>query len=107
MAYIKAFDPVVLTTVLQTLYTVPAAVTMRAGVLRFTNTTAGAVTVTVHAVPAAGTASDGNAFVKALSVPASDYYDVAIPILKAGDFLQALASANASITCHFLQGVVG
>ncbi len=69
-----------------------------------TNTTAGAVSVTAHAVPSGGTASDGNAFLKAKSIAANDYLDVDVPIIALGGTLQALASANTSITAHMISG---
>lgn len=108
-SYSNFFAPTVLTTSAATLYTVPASPTsslLRGGRLRFTNTTAGAVTVTAHAIPAAGSAADGNAFVKGKSIAANDYLDVDVPIMPAGAFIQALASAGTSITTHMLSGSV-
>lgn len=108
-SYSNFFAPTVLTTSAATLYTVPATPTaslLRGGRMRFTNTTAGAITVTAYAVPPAGTAAAGNAFVSAKSVAAGDYLDADVPIMPAGAFIQALASANTSITAHMLSGSV-
>jgi hypothetical protein len=109
ITYSKLFEPTVLTTSAATLFTVGATPTtnlLRGGRVRFTNTTAGAVTVTAHAVPLAGSAADGNAILKAKSIAANDYLDVDLPMMKAGDFFQALAGAGASITAHLIAGSV-
>lgn len=84
----------------------PTSNLLRGGRVRLTNTTAGAVTVTLYAVPLAGTAGVGNAFVSATSIAANSYLDVDVPIMPAGAFLQALAGANTSITIHMLAGSV-
>jgi hypothetical protein len=105
--YSSFFAPTVLTTTAATLFTVPATPTstlLRGGRMRFTNTTAGSITVTAHAVPAAGTAADGNAFVKAKTIAANDYLDLDVPIMAPGAFVQALASANTSVTVTMLSG---
>ncbi len=109
ISYSSFFAPTVLTTAVQTLYTMPSTPSsslLRGGRMRFTNTTAGAVTVTAYAVPNLGTAGTGNAFASAFSVPANNYLDVDVPILPAGATLQALAGASASITAHMLAGGV-
>lgn len=108
-SYSNFFAPTVLTTSAATLYTVPTTPTsalLRGGRMRFTNTTAGPITVTAHAVPSGGSAAVGNAFVNAKSVAAGDYLDVDVPIIPAGGFIQALASANTSITAHMLSGSI-
>ncbi len=107
ITYDRFFAPTVLTTAAATLFTTPATPSttlMRGGRMRLTNTTAGAVTVTLYAVPAAGAAAAGNAFLSAKSIAANDYLDVDVPILGPGGFVQALASANTSITAHMLSG---
>lgn len=104
--YGKLFEPVVLTTAVQTLYTVPASQILRGAVVRFTNTTAGIVTVTAYAVPSGGGAGVGNALVIGRAVGVNDFFDLVIPTLKPSDFIQALASANTAITAQFLQGVL-
>lgn len=107
ITYSKFFNPTVLTTTAATLFTVPAVPDtslLRGGRVRFTNTTAGAVTVTAYAVPEAGTAADGNTIVKAKSIAANDYLDIDLPLMPKGAFLQALASANTSVTAHAISG---
>ncbi len=105
--YSQFFAPTVLTTSAATLFTVPASPTstlLRGGRMRFTNTTAGAIQVTAYNVPAAGAAADGNAFVKGKTLAANDYLDIDLPIMAPGAFLQALASANTSVTVSMLSG---
>lgn len=108
ISYQKLFEPTVLTTSAATLFTVnasPSTNLLRGGRVRFTNTTAAALTVTAYSVPSGGTAADGNAFIKARSIAANDYLDIDLPNMKAGDFLQALASATG-ITAHYINGSV-
>ena len=104
--YSKFFEPVVLGVAAATIYTVPNGQIARGMVVRFTNTTSGIVTFTAYAVPNGGAAADSNTIVKAKAIAPNDFYDVVIPTLKAGDFLQALASAATSVTAQFLQGVL-
>ena len=107
ITYSKAFEPTVLTTSAATLFTVatlPTSNLLRGGRVRFSNTTAGPITVTAYAVPLSGTAAVGNAITSAKSIAANDYLDIDLPVMKAGDFFQALASANTSITAHYLSG---
>lgn len=109
ISYSNFFAPTVLTTSAATLYTVPATPTtslLRGGRIRLTNTTAGAVTATLYAVPSGGAAAAGNAFVSAKSIAANDYLDVDVPIMPAGAFIQGLASAGTSITAHMVSGSV-
>ena len=66
-----------------------------------TNTTAGAVSLTVFLVPNAGAAGVTNTIVSARSLAAGECYtfpEVVGHVLNAGDFLVTLASAAASIT---------
>jgi hypothetical protein len=106
ISYSNFFAPTVLGVTAGTLYTVPALSTtlLRGGRIRLTNTSANAVSVTLYAVPLAGTAAAGNAFASAKVVAANDYLDVDIPIMPAGSFLQALASAATSITASMISG---
>lgn len=99
----KLFTAQVLTTSAATIFT--ATDLLKNGRVRFTNTTAGAITVNAHVVAAAGSASDSNAFLKLKSIAASDYLDVDLPSMISGDFLQALASANTSCTIHEIGGI--
>lgn len=102
----KLFEPAQLGATLATYYTVPTPTTtlLRGGVLRFTNTTAGPITIDAHLVPKSGTAGDSNAIAKGKSVAANDYLDIEVPTAKEGDFIQAKASAATSITIHALSG---
>lgn len=108
ITYSNFFAPTVLTTTAATLGSpVPATPTtslLRGGRIRLTNTTAVAVTATLYAVPFGGTAGAGNAFVSAKSIGANDYLDVDVPIMPAGAFIQALASAATSVTAHMISG---
>lgn len=109
ISYSAFMVPTVLTTSAADLVTVAATPTtnlLRGGRMRLTNTTAAAVTVTLYAVPAAGTAADGNAFLKAKSIAANDYLDIDLPIMPAGSKVQGLAGAATSITAHMLNGSV-
>ena len=82
----------------------PLTTLLRGGRIRLVNTTGAAVTATLYAVPSAGTAAAGNAFVSAKSIAANDYLDVDVPIMPAGATLQALASSATSITAHMVGG---
>lgn len=107
ISFSKFMPPTVLTTTAATLFTAPAlplTTLLRGGRLRFTNTTGVAVTVTAYAVPLAGTASVGNTFVSAKTIAANDYLDVDIPIIAAGDFIQALAGTATSVTATVISG---
>jgi hypothetical protein len=110
ISYSKLFEPTVLTTSAATLGSAipstPTSSLLRGGRVRFTNTSAVAVTVTAYAVPSGGAAADGNAIIKAKSIAANDYLDIDLPAMKAGDFLQALASAATSITAHYITGSI-
>ena len=79
ISYSNFFAPTVLGTSAGTLATIPAQPTttlLRGGRIRLTNTTGGAVTATLYAVPAAGSPAAGNAFVSGNSVAANDFLDV-------------------------------
>lgn len=100
----RLFAPTVLGTAAGTLYTAPANTVMAGGQIHLLNTSTAAVTVTVYAVPSGGAAGDDNSIVKARSLAAGDYLLLDIPVLAAGDFLQALASAATSVTVSALNG---
>lgn len=92
-----------------TLYTVPATPTnstLRNGMLRFSNTTSGAVTIKAWAVQAAGSAADSNVFLPTTSLNANTYLDTPVPVMAAGGILQAQAGAATSITVTCLDGFV-
>lgn len=107
--YQKFFAPTTLTAALTVIYTVPASPAsnlFRGGRVRLTNTTTTPKTARIHAVPSAGSAADGNAFFFDQTVPASSYLDVDVPIMAAGDTLQALASATPGVNIQALTGGV-
>ena len=107
ISYSKFMDPTVLGVAAATLFTVPAtpaSTLLRGGRMRLVNTTAGAVTATLYAVPLAGAAAAGNAFVSGKSIAANDYLDVDVPLMGPGGFVQGLAGAATSITAHMISG---
>jgi hypothetical protein len=107
ISYSKFFGPTVLTLAAATLATVPAqppTTLLRGGRIRLTNTTGVAATATLYAVPLGGAAGVGNAFLVGKTIAANDYLDVDVPIMAAGDFIQALAGTAASITAHMIFG---
>lgn len=109
IAIIQLFTPTVLTTSATVVFTMPTSPTtsiLRNGRMRFLNTTASPVTVTAYAVPKAGTASVGNAFLAAQSIAANAFLDTDIPVLAEGDFVSALASASTAVTASELDGVL-
>jgi hypothetical protein len=97
----QAITAAQLTTSAATYYTAPANTISTISALTATNTTGGAVTMTLHIVPSGGTASDTNKILSARSIAAGESYVVAQAIgqtLEAGATLQALAGANTSIS---------
>jgi len=89
-----------------TYYTAPANTRSIIKKLTFTNSTAGALTVTVYLVPLGGTAGVTNILISARSVGAGETYEcfeAMGQVLQAGGFIQALASSATSIT---IQGSV-
>ena len=108
ISYLQFMGPTVLPSggavTLFTLPSSPASTLLRGGRIRLTNTTGGAVAVTLYAVPAAGAAGAGNAFVSGKSVAANDFLDVDVPLIGPGAFVQGLAGAAASITAHMISG---
>lgn len=107
ISYAKFFPPTVLGLAASTLYAVPAQPTsnlLRGGRIRLTNTTALSASATLYAVPSAGSAGVGNAFLSGVTVPANGYIDTDVPILAAGDFIQGLSGTATSITAHAVFG---
>jgi hypothetical protein len=86
--------------------TTPSTTVLKNGRVRLTNSTAGAVAVTLYADVAATASSAANVCLNAYSIPANDFRDIDIPTLKAGDTLRGFASAATSITMHELGGVL-
>lgn len=105
----QLFPPVQLPAVAGVLFTlpaVPATNVLKNGRVRLTNTTAGAVTVTMYADAAANASGASNCFLNAVSIAANAYLDVDIPTMKAGDTLRGLAGAAASITMSEIGGII-
>jgi len=100
----RLFAPTVVSdgagTVLFTLAAAPTNLIFSGGVIRFANTTAGAVVISAYV----GTVADGNSFVKAKSIAANDYLDVAVPRMLASQLVTAVAGAASSITASQLAG---
>ena len=90
-----------LTAVAATYYTTPLNTLTTIAACTLTNTTAGAVTVTLHLVPGAGAASASNCILSARTLAAGESYNVGSAIgqtLAAGGTLQGLAGTAACIT---------
>lgn len=84
-----------------TQYTTPAATRTILDKFTGTNTTAGAVTLTVKLVQSGGSAGVANTIVSAKSLAAGECYtfpEIVGHVLNPGDFLSTLAGAAASIT---------
>lgn len=84
-----------------TYYTTPANTKTTISAMTATNTTAGAVTLTVHLVPSGGVAGADNCILSARTLAAGETFNVASAIgqtLEAGGLIQALAGSAASIT---------
>lgn len=111
MQYKKLFEPLLVTAITsgtaQTVLTVPsdpASTLFKGGVVRLTNTSGAAASVTLFAVPLAGTNSATNNFFPTKSIPNSDFVDVQVPQLKAGDFVQVFAGTASAINVQPLAG---
>lgn len=108
MQYNKLFEPVALVlTTPTTVFSVPAVVAttlLKGGVVRLTNSTAGAVSAALHAVPQGGSATPANMCFPLTSIGMNSYVDVQLPQMKAGDFLQGFASAAASVNIQAISG---
>ena len=70
------------------------------------NHTAGAITVTGHVVPSAGSVANSNMFISAESIGANSRLEVNVPQMIAGDDLQMFAGSASSITVHDLDSVI-
>ncbi len=110
ISYVQLFEPIVLTTTDQTIYTVPTTPTtnlLRGGRIRFSNSSSSAVQITAYAVPLNGiSASPGNVFAPNISVPANGFIDIDVPLLSPGDSIQALAGSNSAITVSAINGAI-
>lgn len=106
---VQMFLPTELTTAAATLYTVPtlsSQTVLARGRIRFTNTSASAVTVTAFDVPSGGTEGTGNNFCPGLVIPPNQNLDLDVPVVAVGGFIQALASAAGVVVAHSLDGVL-
>lgn len=84
-----------------TQYTTPALTRTIIDKMTATNTTAGAVSLSVNLVASSGAAGASNLIVSAQSIPAGQCYllpEVVGHVLNPGDFISTLASAATSIT---------
>lgn len=82
-------------------YTAPTATRTKIMTAVLVNTTAGAITATVHLVPILGAATVSNRVISAVSIAANASYtcpELVNQVLETGGMLQALASAAASIS---------
>lgn len=91
--------------VLYTMPTDPGTSVLKNGRIRLTNTTAGALTVSLYADVAATASGAANAFLDVYSIAAHTSAEVDIPTLKAGDTLRGLAS-GAGVTAHEMGGTI-
>ena len=91
--------PAFLGTSVATVLTVPSGRTNVLKQLVFNNTTASAVTVTVHVVPNGGSVLASNAIITTLSIgPSSQIIWSADIPMSAGETLRAAASASNAVT---------
>lgn len=84
-----------------TQYTVPSSTRTIIDKFTATNTTGGAVTLTVYIVAALGTPAAGNTIISAKSLAAGECYtcpELVGHILGASDYISVLASVAGSIT---------
>lgn len=109
ISYQKFFQPQTLTTSAVVVYTVPTTPVsnlFRGGRVRLTNSTSTPKTARLHAVPASGALADVNAFFFDQTIPAFGYIDVDVPVIAAGDTIQALASATPGVGIQAMTGGV-
>ena len=103
----SSVTPIVLTTSLQTIYTVPSGKSAKDITFDFMNDdTANAIGITLHLVPAAGTASATNKLFNETSpggliIASNEWRSVPIDqAIGAAAFIQAKASITAKVSCH-------
>lgn len=105
----QLFSPVQLAAAVGVLFSMPTSPTtsiLKNGRVRLTNTSAGAVPVTLYADASATGSSAANCCLSAVSIAGNSYLDVDIPTLKAGDTLRGFAGTANVITMHELGGVL-
>lgn len=86
--------------------TTPATSLLVNGRVRFSNVTAGAITITAWAIPSGGTAINGTLCLPTVSISANSYLDMDIPQLGVSGKLQARAGAAASINVQPMDGFI-
>ena len=85
-------------------YTAATGITTIVKCFDVCNTTASVITVSIHLVVSAGSASTANALVYAVSVPGSGTFQwTGTQVLDAGGFIQAIA-ASAGLTINAAGG---
>jgi hypothetical protein len=95
------FNPLQISNAETTQYTAPTGVRTILDKFTATNTTAGAVAITVKLVQSGGAAGVANTIISAKSLAAGECYtcpEIVGHTLNPGDFLSTLAGAAASIT---------
>lgn len=113
---LQLFGATLLTTGNTTLYQVPgpnttptgpASSVLKNAAVRFSNVSANAATVTAYAVQGGGTTGlTSDCFLNAYSIAPNSYLDIDVPMLGAGGFLSAAASATSAIIATALDGVL-
>ena len=86
-----------------TFYTVNDGTLLKVSQLAAINITAGAVTLSLNAIPSGGAIGDGNAELRAVSIPANtaaSLTDYIGGLYQGGAVLKAYASATNSIVIH-------
>lgn len=94
-------DPLQISAATTTQYTTPTGTRTIIDKCTATNTTAGAQTITVYLVKAAGVAGAANTVLSAKSVAPGETYtcpEVVGHVLNTGDFIATAASAGAALT---------
>lgn len=107
ITFLQLFAPTQVASTADTIYTVPstpATTILRNARVRFSNTTASAVTIKAWAVPNGGSAVDSTVSLPVTSIAANAYLDVDIPVLSAGGTFRAQAGAASSVTVANLDG---
>ncbi len=96
----KLANPLAVTAVLQTFYTVPAATTTILQGIDICNVDNVARTVRVHLVPSGGVAGTDNAIMYDLNVPVGSTISWTGPqVLSTGDFIRVVGSSTG-LTLH-------
>jgi hypothetical protein len=88
-------------TAASTLYTAPANTIATLKKVTLTNTSAGALTYTLYAVPTGGTAGPSNTIASARNIAAGqtvEVYDLCNHVLNTGDSVQGLASGATAVS---------